>query len=876
MRKIFLFSALLLFFNLLFSQTTEQQILVPPPYLNNIRNFFGTSVAIDGDYAVVGAPNYLNKGAAFIYKFDGSTWQYEATLTLNTPGKNLEFGHDVDIRGNTIVVAAPYAYASIGAVYVFEKSPSQSWASASQVAMLYPSDNVHGQYFGTSVKLLDTLILVGSSGYGSSLNPIYVYVKPNGGWTNASETYRIMPTDYNHIEANFGQCLDVDNNILVVGAPYYNAPDSVYTGAVYIFDLNQMADTTAHQVAKIMLSDTAALAYFGTDVAIQGDTLIVGAPGKNRSGRAFVYKLDTNDWSNITQLAELSVNTQSSINLGSTVEIQGDVAFVGADKYLGQQGAVYVFDSNGNWTDMNPTATLTMSDGLYNSRFGSAIAVQGDKLLIGAYNRDDIISKEGAVFYFPGTNNSWTTGTETQKISAPAKYDNSYDFTGYSIDIDGNYAVVGAPGYKDHRGCAYVLKHDGNAWNIIARLVSTDSNFTGKFGEKVAINHNLIVVSAPNDFKAFVYVKPQSGDWKDTTESAVLQPSNLSIAGNFGCSISVYGDTIAIGDNQSDNFGDVYIFEKPGSGWTGTINETYRVAGRNYAYSYAHFGSDVVLTKNTLIVGAPEDNITPYKSGSVYVFIKNSSESWSNLTLKAKILADSAQPNFDFGHALAFDDSILAVSAINANDYNGLVYLYRVPGSGWQNDTAKFKIRPPESHIYVYFGQDLSLNHNNLLISSRFSYQYYGAAYLYQKPADSSFRAFQLKDTLIASDRQLQSYFGYAVGLDSNKILIGAYGQNANGPQSGQIYAFYTNVPQSIANLDQTPVNSTIYPNPATHFIYVKNATNGLFTIYSMDGKTIARHRFSDKIDVSQLNPGLYIIKIQTNNKTSTAKFIKL
>ena len=877
MRKLLFFSALLLFANLILAQTTEQQSILPPPYLNNIRNFFGNSIAIDGDYAVIGAPGYLNaKGAAFVYKFDGTAWQYEATLTLDLNVTNYEFGHDVDIQGNTIVVAAPSAYASVGAVYVFEKQPTQSWAEATQVARLTPSDNVHGQYFGTSVKIHDTLILVGSSGRGSSLNPIYVFVKPSSGWTNTTETYRITPSDYNHIEALFGECMDVDQNLLVVGAPNYWYADSANTGAVYIFDLNQMTDTSVHQMAKILLNDTAAFAHFGTDVAIQNDTLIVGAPGKNISGRAFVYILDQSDWTNINQVAELSVNTTSSINLGYSVAIQGDVAFAGANYYLGQQGAVYVFDAAGNWTDMNPTAILTMSDGMYGSQLGSAIAVDGDKLLVGAHKRDDMISKEGAVFYFAGSSNTWQTATETQKITAPPKYDNSYDKTGYSVAIDGNYAVVGAPGYKDSRGCAYVLKYNGSNWNIIARLISTDSNFAGKFGTAVAINNNLIVVSAPRDFKAFVYEKPQSGDWTDATESAVLQPGNLSLAGNFGTSISIYGDTIAIGDDQSDNYGDVYIFEKPGSGWSGTITETYRVAGRNYAYSYAHFGTDVILTENTLIVGAPQDNLTPYKSGSVYVFTKTSQESWSNLTLRAKILADSAQPNFDFGHAIAFDDSILAISAINANNYNGLVYLYHVPGSGWINDTARFKILPPESHIYVFFGQDLSLNQNNLLVGSRFSYQYYGAAYLYQKPADSPYTAFELKDTLIASDRRIQSHFGNAVAIDSNKIIIGAYGQYGNAPLSGEIYAFYTNVPHSITGLRQIPDYAQIYPNPAKNYIFVKNTANAQFTIFSIDGKTMASGRFTGKIDISGLKPGMYVLKIRSKNTALTAKFIKL
>ena len=255
--------------------------------------------------------------------------------------------------------------------------------------------------------------------------------------------------------------------------------DRSITGRQYLSEL---------QVAKLTAGDGAENDYFGYSVAVEGDTAVVGAYGDDGSkGAAYVLVRLSGEWSQVAKLT--ASDGQGDDQFGRSVAVDGDTVVVGAalgDGKEGDSGAAYVFTKpDTEWEDTTETAKLTASDGTADDEFGYSLALDGDTVVVGAYLDDGKGDKSGSVYMFTkATDSSWADATETVKLTASDGAAN--DSFGISVAVDGDTAVVVAT-QDDDKGAAYVFTRQIAAWSQVAKLTASQGAADDNFGISVAV-----------------------------------------------------------------------------------------------------------------------------------------------------------------------------------------------------------------------------------------------------------------------------------------------------------------------------------------------------------------------------------------------------
>ena len=304
----------------------------------------------------------------------------------------------------------------------------------------------------------------------------------------------------------FGNSVAIYGDTIVVGAP--GDDDNGYiSGSAYVFARPESgwADMPP-ETAKLTASDGAAGDFVGYSVAINGDTIVVGAQGDDdkgdSSGSAYVFARPENGWADMTETAKLTASDGSAEDVfGYSVAISDDTIVVGAngdDDKGDYSGSAYVFTKLGGWTDMTETAKLTASDGSAEDGFGNSVAISDDTIVVGAFGNDDKGYNSGSAYVFSRPENGWAgIPPETAKLTAS---DGAADYLfGFSVAVSNDTIVVGSYGDGCYSGSAYVFaRPHGEGWNEteIAKLTAGDAAIGDFFGDSVAISREAIVVGA--------------------------------------------------------------------------------------------------------------------------------------------------------------------------------------------------------------------------------------------------------------------------------------------------------------------------------------------------------------------------------------------
>ncbi len=369
------------------------------------------------------------------------------TLTASNVENGDEFGISVAIDGNTVVVGTSVVGPmQEGAAYVFVK-PANGWRNMTQTAALTSSDEQNGDSFGNSVAVSGNSIVVGAAratvNGNNQQGAAYVFVKPTNGWTNMTETAKLTPSDGAPF-AYFGTAIAIRGNTVVVGSPSSNSVNAG-PGTAYVFvePVNGWIDMT--QTAELAASDGTTFDDFGYAVSVSSSTIIVGG-GQCSSGcpgTAYIFQEPANGWVDMTETAELTAsNVTGPSAFASSVSISGDTAVVGdpfPDQVSG--GAVYVFvEPSGGWINMNQTAELTDGDTGSYACFGNSVSITGDVILAG----DECIKAyTGAAYLFLKPAGGWQNSSHfALKLSVPFRYQT--DFFGSGVAISGTTGIIGA------------------------------------------------------------------------------------------------------------------------------------------------------------------------------------------------------------------------------------------------------------------------------------------------------------------------------------------------------------------------------------------------------------------------------------------------
>ena len=338
-------------------------------------DYFGHSVALSGNTALVGA---IGQSKGYADAYDIVTGAHVSRLTASdAPEYGNYFGGTVALSGSTAIVGAYSDYENgdySGAAYVFDVT------TGAQLAKLSPDDAAPWQYFGTSVALSGTTAIIGATGdkYHDSFDgAAYVFDVATGTQLAKLTTNDVAGGDF------FGESVSLSGNMAIVGASRTdeNGADS---GSAYVFDL-----TTGAQLAKLTPDDGATNHYFGKSLAISGNKAIVGATGDTENGSfagsAYVFDVATG-----AQLAKLTADDGDAGDyFGWSVSLSGDTAIVGAiydDDVEFHAGSAYLFDVASG----AQLAKLTLCNGEFDDEFGSSVAVDGGRALVGAWLDDAI------------------------------------------------------------------------------------------------------------------------------------------------------------------------------------------------------------------------------------------------------------------------------------------------------------------------------------------------------------------------------------------------------------------------------------------------------------------------------------------------------
>ena len=863
---------------------------------------FGYSVAVDGNTAVIGAyqddhtdddSNTIdNAGSAYVFTKVSGVWRQLAKLTASDGDTSDEFGYSVAVDGDTIVVGAHLddhtdgdgdTDDDEGAAYVFTK-PANGWADMTQTAKLTAFGAAASDEFGISVAVDGDTILVGAHQNDSNKGAAYIFTEPFTGWANSSETGKLIASD-GAANDEFGISVAVHGDIAVIGA----RQDDTRNGSAYVFT---RVSGVWSQEAKLIASDGAANDEFGISVAVDGDTILVGAhQNDSNKGAAYVFTKVSGVWKHVAKLT--ADDGAANDEFGISVAVDGDTIVVGAhqdDDKDDLSGSAYVFtrDSAGGWRQREK---LTASDGEAGDRYGYSVGVSGDTVVVGAYSDDSNEANTGAAYFLriPGwtdipdsaatttshivtglTNDEEHTfqvrgvnaageglasaravGTPTFAIpnrptgfTADAgdavvelSWDDPEDSTidkyqllqitqggkltaastddpvvrgdgfGISVAVDGNTAVVGA--YRDdddgaNSGSAHVFTRSSSTapWSWSAKLTASDAAANDEFGISVAVDGDTIVVGAyQNDSnKGAAYVFTWNSSNSKWEQKAKLTASDAAANDEFGISVAVDGDTIVVGAHQNDsNKGAAYVFTKPESGGWADATETAKLTASDAAAN-DEFGISVAVHGETVVVGAHQNDSN---KGAAYVFTKPGSGGWADATETAKLTADNGAANDEFGISVAVHGETVVVGA---HKYDvgggtekanaGAAYVFIKPTSGpWADGTETPKLIASDATRGDEFGISVAVDDDeDTIVVGAYLDDHTdddsntigsaGSAYVFTQDSNG----WSQKTKLTGPSRGKGDWLGYSVAVAGDTVLAGAYESNISGPDSGAVY----------------------------------------------------------------------------------------
>lgn len=428
---------------------------------------------------------------------------------------------------------------------------------------------------GDSPPILSWMVDLQNAEYPVTIDPLFTQAKklidPNG-----------LKNDY------LGTAVAISGDIIAVGANGDDNPAN--TGTVFIFYRDQGGANNWGLVRAIAPTNGNPGDYFGSSLALSGNTLVVGAmldsTNGPQTGAAYIFTKDAGGSDNWGQVKKLFANdaAQDDVTFAARVAISGDIAVIASyydDDSGNNSGSAYVFQKDeGGVDNWGQVKKLLASDGSTSDYFGWGVAVSGDTIAVGAKGDNGAspysYGARGSLYIFQrdfGGMNAWG---EVKKLLASDGAD--FDAFGNSVTLDGDILVTSAPGNDDAgegTGSAYVFYRNlggQNNWGEMKKLTASDGVAGDSFGAVVALAGEKLVIGVPGDDdplgedntgSLYLFLKDHGGlnNWG---EAEIIRDPEQSPANPFGSSLDINGSTIVAGSHKSDGVyddtGAAYVF----------------------------------------------------------------------------------------------------------------------------------------------------------------------------------------------------------------------------------------------------------------------------------------------------------------------------
>jgi cysteine-rich repeat protein len=805
-----------------------------------IYDNFGTAVAINGNYAIVGA-HYdddlgNNAGSAYIFKNTGGVWSQIKKLTAGDGAADDDFGVAVSIGDDYAMVGARGDDSYRGSAYIFYKdydpgNPGvplvDNWGWFKKITA---SGGAAFDYFGDSISITGNHAIVGAS-YGdggiANTGSAYIFSKDKGGADNWGQVKKITAGDGAANDA-FGYSVSMDGDRAIVGA--YNKNGGI--GAAYIFYKDYdpgnpgvpLVDNWG-QIKKITVIDGATNDYFGWSVGISGNHAIASSSwddidANTDQGSAYIFYKDRggeDQWGQVKKITAGDGDLDDQF--GHFVSIDGDYALVGAwHSGANSEGSAYFFYKNEGGADNwgQKIAKYGTVNGGLGSDFGVGVSINDNYAIIGADNDTGNVGISGAAYIFSGflpvcgnniiedeeqcDDGNFTdgdgcsatcfvefpptpppNGNETKIWALDGAASDQFSF---SVYIDGDYAIVGSYGDESYKGSAYIFfRNPGGKWIQLKKLTASDGVAWDRFGYSVSISGDYAVVGAwaknSQTGAAYVFYKDNGGadNWG---EQKKITASDASPFVNFGYSVDMDGDYVIIGSGMYSAGDDkAYIYYKD-QGGLDNWGEQDIITG-NDTINGDDFGAAVAISGDYAIIGAVGNDPPGYDaSGAAYIF-QRTGLSWNQ---QGKLTANVKTDGAYFAHSVDIEGDYAAVSASNSS-YS---YVFKKPIGGWTDMTETARLTTGSQMLGGRHLISISGDHVAVGVSL-YNPNYTGAIYLFTKPIGEEWSDTAESLKITASDGDTNDVLGLSVSVSGDFIIAGSQDDD-NGADSGSAYIY--------------------------------------------------------------------------------------
>jgi hypothetical protein len=758
---------------------------------------FGYSVAIEGIYTVVGAPNddVAGTDSGMVKVFHSTTGVLLWVIPNPGPAASDFFGYSVSISGTRIVVGA-YAddigASNAGSAYVYDLSSGTP--TVPFITLDNPSPEVD-DYFGQSVTISGTRVVVGA--YKDDTGAVdagsaYVYDVSSGTPTVPVAT---LNNPAPAVSDWFGHSVCVSGMKVVVGA-YQDDTGATDAGSAYVYDLGSGTPTVP--VFTLNNPNPFGGDIFGYSVAISGSWVVAGAAGDDtgaaNAGSAYVYNLlSATPTAPTASLANPS--PVASDQFGVSVAVSGTRVVVGAwadDPGATDAGSAYVYDML-NGTPALPVVTLNNPSPAVSDYFGRSVSISGTQMTVGAYQDDMGATNAGSAYVYDVSNG--TPSVPVVSLNNPGLLPG--DNFGYSVAISGNLMVVGA--YlldvtgADQSGAAYVYDLGSSTPTVPLFTLNNPSPAANDgFGNAVSISGMRVVVGAFGDDtgatdagSAYIY---DLSSGTPTVPFLTLPNPGPAAGDNFGFSVAISDSRVVVGayldDTGATNAGSAYAYDLS----SGTPTVPVATLNNPSPAANDYFGGSTSISGTRVVVGSQGDDAGAGDAGSAYVYDLTS----GTPSMPVATLNNPGPAAGDwFGLSVAISGTRLVVGALYDNtgaSDAGSAYVYDL--SGGTPTVPVLSLSNPSPAVNDQFGRSVTISGTRVVVSAYnddTGAADAGSAYVYETSSTTPALpvATLAKPTPAASD-----HFGLLVAIDGNMIAIGTPYDDAVMTDKGYAYVF--------------------------------------------------------------------------------------
>ena len=454
---------------------------------------------------------------------------------------------------------------------------------------------------------------------------------------------------------------------------------------------------------------------------------------------------------------------------------------------------------------------LTPTNQIENSGFGGPVAIYDNFVFISApWENVNFDGKEiynaGAVYVFKNIQGNWT---EHQRIALPNP--KNEERFGVAVAIDGKRAIVGAPGFNNFSGGAFIYEYNGEKWIQTQQVIASDGKTGDKFGYSVSISGTIVIVGAfrKNSNKGGAYIfELEDNTWNET---CIITPKSLQEYDNFGWAVAIEGYSAVVGaPNRNNNSGAIFNYKRTDE-WHLIKEFTADDIQINNRFGYS-----VCLFDTRLAVASPGNR-------STYMFHKYPSGAFYQ---EKKKVIENLGDYENFGHSVSYYGNDLLVGGTPDS------YIFKKAGI---YDLLPIKISSPKSKDSSgEFGWFVSLQGGYAVISAAYFNGSYGVAFLWQY------------DSTLTSTHKVNS------GIRPSSFYLSNNYPNPFNPSTKISFGL---------------------PEQSTASLVIYDITGKVVKEF-LRNKQLPAGSYSYSFNASNLSSGIYIYRLQTGKFTATKKLI--